>query len=374
MKAIKFIRGNADSKRGLTLVEVLVAGSMGAFLMTALTVASGVFLESYSTGLDDQDLTLAHHLAMERILRSVSMASEAEMESAHAMTLTFPDGGTERFSWSGSQGDPLCLEKNGGQAYPLVDGVDSLNFLGNMVDVEVDELETEHAGLLSFDLYGGYGETREDRLISEGCVEGVTFKIPYEQEVEKIELTMMKIRLGKENGQHYAHLKITLLEGITEWHPRPWGDDLAYKQVMTFDITPVSYPNGQREVEWLDVDLTDEGFIILPNRFYTMLFQSSNGQGQVGYLRLSKVNQGHGPYNNMTWLGSTDGGSTWDPPTSGQTFLDRDVPLVLEGDVYNVVSETEPRVGSIDVAFGLSLGECEEYGTGKAWLRGGGEL
>ena len=374
MKIHRIFRENREIQKGLTLLEILIASSMGAFLMTSLAVATGVFLDSYSTGLDDQDLTLAHHLAMERILRAVNMASEADMESVHEMTLTFPDGGTERFSWSGTQGDSLLIEKDGGPAYPLVDGVDSLNFNGNMVDVQQDEFETEHAGLLSFDLYGGYNETREDRLISEGCIEGVTFRIPYEEAVEKIELTSMKIRLGKENAQHWAHLKISLLEGITEYYPRPWGDDLAEVLVMTFDIPPVSYPNGQREVDWFTVDLTDEGFIILPNRFYTMLFQSSNGQGQVGFLRLSKVNQGHGPLNNMTWMGSTDGGSTWDPPTSGQTYKDRDVPLVLEGDVFNVVTNSVPRVGSIDVGFGLSLGESEEYGTGKAWLRGGGDL
>jgi len=39
-----------------------------------------------------------------------------------------------------------------------------------------------------------------------------------------------------------------------------------------------------------------------------------------------------------------------------------------------VVTNSVPRVGSIDVGFGLSLGESEEYGTGKAWLRGGGDL
>ena len=127
-----------NDEKGVTLIEVLLVAVTGGFLLTSLSVASGLFLTSYSATMDDQDLTLAHHIAMERVLRTVTAAEEIELPNSTTLTAVMPDGGTEQFTWSGTGGDPMYLYRDDLDGVAYVDGVTNLSFAA-----EDDEARTE---------------------------------------------------------------------------------------------------------------------------------------------------------------------------------------------------------------------------------------
>jgi len=94
---------------------------------------------------------------------------------------------------------------------------------------------------------------------------------------------------------------------------------------------------------------------------------------EAGYLRIAAVTSGTGPQNDMAYIGTEDGGVNWEPALGGSDYLNKDVPIVLEGDISNVVNDPVLRVESIDITLGLALGGLEESGAGRAKVRGGGE-
>ena len=114
----------SNGEAGMTLVEVLFASAIGAVLLTSLALASGLFVDSYSAGLDEQDLALSHHIALERILSAITTAGTVTVESSTSLLRNVPAGGSDRFTWSGTAGDSLNLIRDDGDAIPFVDLVE----------------------------------------------------------------------------------------------------------------------------------------------------------------------------------------------------------------------------------------------------------
>jgi len=76
----------------------------------------------------------------------------------------------------------------------------------------------------------------------------------------------------------------------------------------------------------------------------------------------------------MAWLGTSDGGVSWDPPLKTQEYRQRDVPIRMQSAVTLILRNVVTKVESVDVTLGLQLGEITIEGTGRADVRGGGEL
>ena len=179
----------SNGEAGMTLVEVLFASAIGAVLLTSLALASGLFVDSYSAGLDEQDLALSHHIALERILSAITTAGTVTVESSTSLLRNVPAGGSDRFTWSGTAGDSLNLIRDDGDAIPFVDGVTGLCFSANTVNVVEESLDTSSEQILSFDFFDGETQEWEDLALAAGCMYGFTFNVIYTHEVEKMELT-----------------------------------------------------------------------------------------------------------------------------------------------------------------------------------------
>jgi prepilin-type N-terminal cleavage/methylation domain-containing protein len=364
---------NRESEKGFTLIELLTASAIGAMLLTTLAVATGGFLDNFSSTLDEQDLALAHHIALERMLTSITMASEVDVQNSMSIQATFPDGGTETFAWSGSPGDPLTLSRDGGDENPLADGMVNLNFVPNTTNVIEESFEVLNEQLFCFEGYSSYTYVWEDMVLADGAVHGLTLMIPYVAEVEQMILQSMDVRIGKLAGQGAA-IKISLYEGQSEERPRVWDEAIATHIVPNYDIPEATYSGTDLVIDWMTVDLP-ESFAIQPNRFYCILFESEGVVGgEAGYLRVANIPGGTGPINSMAYMGSTDGGSTWYPTLQTQEYRQKDVPLRLNGEVTIKIRTISPRVESVDVTLGLIVGHSNVTGKGRAYVRGGGDV
>ena len=359
-----------EGEEGLTLIEVLMAGAIGGILLTALSVSTGVFLDHYATGVDEQKLSIEHHMALDRMLRSISGAEDVAVDSSSILRLTFPDGGTERYAWSGAPGDPLVLSVDGGAGNPLVGGVVNLDFSPVMGSTSVESDEITHDDLLDFESYSGYPQTTEDHLLGTGAVHGLTFSILWNDAIEKIVLTDIALMVGKLPGET-ADLKITLKEGLFEWVPRPWDDAIASFEIPNSEIPDAHYSGSDLVIGWMNISLPEQ-FTVQPNRFYCILLEPANG-AEAGYLRVAKVTSSYGPINNMVYIGSTDGGVTWDPPFVIGAYTLKDTPIHLNGDVYAKSQTPIVYVRSMEVSLEIASGGKEVDGFGKAMVRGGGQ-
>lgn len=356
-----------NDERGVTLIEVLLVAVTGGFLLTSLSVASGLFLTSYSATMDNQDLTLAHHIAMERVLRTVTAAEEIELPSSTTLTAMMPDGGTEQFTWSGTGGDPMYLYRDDLDGVAFVDGVTNLSFAATMANSYIEEPQTVTEEILSFSSYSGYSQDWDDYTLGTTCQYGLTFKVPYDVAVEQIVLTRIEVLIAKLPTQT-EDMNIILMEGLNEELPRPWGDVLATVEIDNADITNAYWDGDEWVIGWSTFDLPED-FIILANRWYCLLFETAGAQ-EAATLRVAEINGSSGPENGMVFVGTDDGGASWDPPLSGNEKYLRDVPVSLTGDVYTYIRTPYTYVESVEVNLGLTLGDATEFGSGKARVRG----
>ena len=362
---------NRDGERGMTIVEILLSAGIGAFLLTSLATATGLFLDTYDASLDEQELSLTQEMAMKRILRTITSAADVDVASSTSIKCTLPDTVTESYTWSGLKTDPLLFTRNGGDDTPFLDGVSALSFEPVMFNALSESLVTESQQIMDFSTYTGMTQSWDDQTLAPGSQHGLTFRFFFVKEVEQIVLTDLNVRIGKFAGQT-SDLKVTLYEGQDETRPRIWGDPLATCQVSNSAIPDAVDNGGQWEIGWMTISLPSD-FVIQPNRFYCFLFEPVSS-ADAGVLRVAKVDGGTGPINDMAYMGTVDGGAPWEPPLKTQAYRDRDVPFQLFGDITTIVREVTPVVGVVNVTLSLFNGDVEVTGNGSARVRGGGEL
>jgi len=90
-------------------------------------------------------------------------------------------------------------------------------------------------------------------------------------------------------------------------------------------------------------------------------------------MTVAAITSNYGPVNGSVYIGSVDGGATWDPPLAWGEYRQKDVPFLLTGDVQSYERIPQQYVESVDVTLGIELGGKEEHGSGRAQVRGGGE-
>lgn len=357
-------------ERGMTLLEVLLAGTLSAILLMALSVSSGVAVEFYSNSADGQDLNLAHNLAMSRITKAIATATSVEVDSGMSLLCVFADGATERYTWSGDAGDSAWLSKDGDDANELVDGVTGLEFSANMATGYEESVNVASGNLVSFESFENDPQEWVDCVLDGSNQHGVCFFYSSPAQVEKIVLTTLLVRIGRTEDQT-GDLSIALMEGFSEEDPRPWGSVLASHLVENFEIPDAAFPQEGMYIDWMSIDLPED-FVIQPNRYYCLLF-TSNTEAEAAYLRVASIVSGNGPDNGMAYIGTENNGSTWEPAPGSGDYAKKDIPIDLDGIVYTNVRTPIEYTESVDVVLSLVLGKKSASGSQRASVRGGGE-
>ncbi|MCG8450849.1 MAG: prepilin-type N-terminal cleavage/methylation domain-containing protein, partial [Pirellulales bacterium] len=124
---------NAYQRRGYTLIEMVISTTVGGVLVAGL--ASSLYIASQSLDVDSGSLgdKRVARRALARLHHDAQSAISVSELTNKRVTMTVPDRNgdsvpeTIRYDWSGTAGDPLTLEYNGGTATTLADNVQSFS-------------------------------------------------------------------------------------------------------------------------------------------------------------------------------------------------------------------------------------------------------
>jgi prepilin-type N-terminal cleavage/methylation domain-containing protein len=130
-----FPRRHRFARRGFTLAELVASMAILTILMGAMTSVIVVASHAIPDAEDPVQTKLATMDVVDQIGRELYYATTITESTATAMTFTVPDRGhgaagpeTIRYAWSGTPGDPLTRQYNGGTVVNLSTGVQSFSF------------------------------------------------------------------------------------------------------------------------------------------------------------------------------------------------------------------------------------------------------
>ena len=352
---------------GFTLAELLIASVLGAVLLLALSAATGGVFDSMDTGLGEMNRSRDAGRALEVMAAAVRQAEDAAASGGYGLLLTDPSGHTTLYDWSGTPGDPLTVQEDGGAVLPLVEGVRNFSFTVNTETVTEEGTASSSEELLNFDHYpASYGEDWRWMRLEPGNVFGIAFTVPADTPVERITLTRVQVRIGAKKDD-YGGLRISLKEARTMDHPYPVGDVVASKDYPWWEIPLVDW----YYLSFEEFDL-DASFEVLPNRPYLLLFECADSD-PTGWLRMRECDTEPGPDNGIRAVVSDDGGATWEPDPGSPELDTWDYPVILDGAVVTTVENTVTKKRSVNLVLAVVRGGHTLVLERKARLLGGGE-
>ena len=320
------IRSVRRVTKGMTLAEVLIAGTLSAILLFSLSTAAGDAAKLYRTGTQAMGMSRDFALSLNSLMRTIRRSEDAVLAGGHGISLRAPSGQVVFYDWSGTPGDPLIMKIGAGPALPLIEGLNGLSFQVNTKDIKTINPSATDGQLLYFEHYAD----PEDWItlpLGTSDVYGIAFTISSAAPVEKITLDQVKIRIGAKNTD-FGGLRIRLLETRASGVPTPVGPPIASKDYPWWDIPLAEWGGMQWLFYWATYAL-DPAFVIYPNRHYLLLIQST-GPGAAGMIRLRELLSDPGPDNGIRAIVSHDGGMTWQPdPGDVGSGVERDIPPSL---------------------------------------------
>ena len=354
---------------GFTLTELLIASVLSAVLLMSLAAATGGIFDSLNTGLGEMSRSRDAGRGLEVMAATVREAEDAVSSGSHGLQLTDPVGHVTLYDWSGTPGDPLTVQEDGGAVLPLVERVRDFSFTVHTEDVSEEGTASSHEELLNFDHYPDK-EYWHDMRLSSGRVYGLAFVLEADVPVERVTLTRVQVRIGAENDD-YGSLRIRLMEARTMDQPYPVGDVIASKDYPWWDIPPLDYSKMGFYLYFEDFDL-DSSFVVIPNRPYLLLFECADSE-PAGWLRMRECLDGSGPDNGIRAVVSDDDGATWEPDPGSEEMDTWDYPVILEGDVISMEESTVTKKKSVDLVLSVERNGHTLVLEARALLLGGGE-
>ena len=356
------------TRAGMTLVEVLVAGTMGALLLMSMAAALGNVFDSYAAGMGESERCRKASSCLDAIRKSIRRAESASSASAYSNRLTDPEGQSISYAWSGTAGDPLTEQIDAGSPVTLVESVKVLSF--SIIQGDISETSTSFTNeeLIYFNSYS-VDEDRSTFYISEEDIYGIEFVVPKSETIEKINLTRLDLRVGRNHSQ-YEDLVLVLSESYAANKPRPFPLVLSSQVIPNNEIP---YAVWDHYEGWLfyyaSFDL-DSGFSIYPNRHYCFALKS-DGSSVSCMGRIWWLEDDPGPDNGIRGIYSNDMGLSWKPTQSSGLEHMVDMPFRLFGDIITTEETTTTADTSVDVKLSIEQGGEELSFSCREFLKGG---
>ncbi|MGE3316529.1 MAG: carbohydrate binding domain-containing protein [Planctomycetaceae bacterium] len=121
-------------RRGYTLLEMLVASVSATFLVVGLASAMFVAARGTDPTLSAHEAALQGDTAMTDLIADLTLAESFSEKTTTAVTFVVPDRNNDgipetiRYAWSGTPGDPLTRQYNGGAVATVVANVHEFQF------------------------------------------------------------------------------------------------------------------------------------------------------------------------------------------------------------------------------------------------------
>ncbi len=308
---------------GFTLAELLVSVVSMAVLMVG--IGSAILLATHSID-DGQTPSARTHqaaAAADRIIQDVGCALTVSEASSTALTFTVADRDSDeqaetiRYAWSGTAGDPLTVQYNGGTIIELVQDVYEFD-LGYTVRSITETVEDPGSGEVRLSCFYDWTEmgiTADPDPKAVWTSEYFMAEIP----AEATQLTITRVKLKLRQGPIPSESRIIAIHeavgganpgnGDPEPLPNPIG-------------TPVSIPAPEMPLtfdDWTTITFSDV-VIDSPGKEYCIVTKCSTPTaGEVLFLFSRSAPD---DFTTPVGLWSMDLGATWDPATNKRNQYD----------------------------------------------------
>jgi len=243
----------APVRSGFTLAEVIVsAASMGVLMVG---IASAVLLASQALDDGNNPSTNVHAAttAVDQIVRDAASALSISEQSATVLAFAVPDRDDDqndeviRYAWSGTLGDPLTRQYNGGSIVAILDDLQEFQLGYDVASEgggEGDPVEGDETLLIGYDAYQDLYDFRVDDqtwvgqyfepVLPEGTTSWRVTRVMFRARADGLSLGAVKIQLREATAEGLPTSTVLEQVIISEWDfgtsYDPWYE-VAFSQV-----------------------------------------------------------------------------------------------------------------------------------------------
>lgn len=355
------MRNARNARRGAyTLVELVVSMSVATILMGGL--ASTIVLASRAMPgrQTTSRSTIDGYYAAEQIAGELLCAKSFTVRSATAVEFTVGDRGddadeededeTIRYEWSGTPGDPLTRQYNGGT---IVDLADDLNEFTLTYDTrtetttttETTTAQSEEIPLASFDNWPGVDPLSflpsSARWAAEYC------QIAPPDGVSTLNIVRVKLMMRAGTSDPSATVSVSIHRPVAPGGPLPQANPIGTPSARLTSTLPEG-------TSWTDFMFSDVAIDTSDTELVILLKGTVVGTAYAEYYYWKSA-----PADTHAYSWTTDTGGDWDPRASASD--DYDMPFYVYG-----TYETEAQEITTNRYFLRSVGITLRIGSDAA--------
>ncbi len=315
-------RSAQPRRSAVTLVELVLSMTVMTVLIGGLGSAMVLAGRAVPDGQSPTSALLEGYRVAEEIAGELYVARTFTERTATAIEFTVADRGDEpdgdeviRFEWSGTPGDPLIRQYNGGTAAELLPKVYEFDLTytsRSTTETTTQTVSSEgvEALLATFDGWSGVTGTPKSHLLGPGYIESEYFEITPEAGANELKITGAEV---------VAALMSTPPDAV-QVEIRRSTQDGSYEPAATPIGTPATIPGSALGMAalWHRADFSDV-IVSDPDRTDYCLVVTLVGSTPcfTNYYYSKSA-----PDDGMYYLWSDDGGASWDPRANARNQQD----------------------------------------------------
>jgi hypothetical protein len=298
-------------------VSIAVTGLLAGAIVSSILIASHALPErSAATTAVIGDTALLQDLATD-LAEAVSFTQRNAQSVEFMVPDRTGDGNADvlRYAWSGTAGDPLTRQINGGTVAPLAPAVQAFSLAYGVDTVSVRQRESSATTsdltlLANFDGWGAVTPTAEEFSLSTSSWAAEYFEPAIPSGTLEMTITEVSLYLRKTVGDSPGDLWIEIYApggGST----LPAGSPLGSSAMVSNTSIGTSY-------SWVSFPFTNVT-INWPRGGYVLVAKATTvgPAARAFYYRATAA-----PADSTIMLWTTDGGATWNPPSSSMNQYD----------------------------------------------------
>ena len=351
----------ATKRVGFTLLEMAVAMLAASMLLVGLS--SALYLTMQATEPDlgghqsklDADQALADLTSELRFAKSFTTRDATAVEFLVADRDSDTNDETIRWEWSGTAGDPLTRQYNGGTIANVLENVHNFDLTYNIDEVTTvetgsGEITSDEFMLANFEGWSGISADAPSYTLGTSTWVAEYFTAQgLPTDLSSMSITKVSLRLGKLLG---GNIQVSIHKPIGGGSAEPLATPIG--TAVSVDVSAL--PSG---TNWYDVEFSDVTLSELQEEFVIV------AKGEINNAAITQYHYARqAPSDTTVMLYSSDAGASWDPAANKRDQYDLlfraygTYTTVGEGNVettryFVVSSDCKLQVGS------SSVDECE---------------
>ncbi len=352
---IMITRSGHSFRRGFTLAELVASMAIMTILMTGMGSAIMIASNAMPDGRSPMEITAQSKQVVEDIAGDLLYATSITAKSADSITFIVADRNhgdpgpeTINYSWSGTPGDSLTRQYNGGTVTTVMDNVQdfTLTYTNRTETVTDQVIETSaETVIVSFDDSTAPGGAPQNFGLDLNTWIASFFVADVPNGTGEMQITrgIAKMRQGAHAGS--AAVTVAIHRSKGGGNPEPRLDPLG---------VPVTLPSGSLPspptYQWMPFEFTDLT-MKNPGKEYVLVIKGTSSDGLQADGDVLRLYDTSFPKDDVIPVWTFDGGGIWNPKKNQQA--DYRVSFFLWG-TYSTTT-TQTRETDILVAVGVAL-------------------